>query len=234
MPGWHDCRIPDHLRQLCTAPVVVDNDVDVMALAEHRLHRPNAEHLLYVRVDTGIGCGIISRGSLHRGAQGAAGDIGHIRLPGNNTPCTCGSTGCLEAVASGAALARHLRQELAHASHDIDNVHDVIRLAEAGNQTARSAIHTAARHIGDVLAGIVSFYNPDVVVIGGELAHLQEGILPGIRSRIYDQALPLATRTLQIEPSILTDNAAIIGAIRIAQQHILTPEQLSHLIRHPG
>jgi predicted NBD/HSP70 family sugar kinase len=234
MPGWHDCQIPEHLQQLCPAPVIVDNDVNLMALAEHRLHRRDVEHLLFIRVDTGIGCGIISHGGLHRGAQGAAGDIGHIRLHGSTAPCTCGSTGCLEAVASGAALARQLRIELAKAGHQIDNVHDVIRLAEEGDSTTRSAIHTAARHLGDVLAGIVSFFNPEVVVIGGDLAHLQEGILPGIRSRIYDQALPLATRTLQIEPSVLTDNAAIIGAILITQQHILTPEGLPDLIRHPA
>jgi predicted NBD/HSP70 family sugar kinase len=226
MPGWDGCRIPDHFREFGPAPIVVDNDVNLMALAEHRIHRPGVDHLLFVRIDTGIGCGIISQGGLHRGAQGAAGDIGHIQLPGDETPCSCGSTGCLEAVAGGAALAR----SLAAAGHDVHSTQDVTRLAESGDPAARSAVHVASRRIGDVLAGLVSFYNPAVVAIGGELARLQEGLLTGIRSRIYDHALPLATRSLQIEASQLGDNAAITGATLLAQQHILAPEGLHRFL----
>jgi predicted NBD/HSP70 family sugar kinase len=225
MPGWDNYRIPNHFADY-TAPTLVDNDVNLMALAEHRLCHPDIDHLLFVRVDAGIGCGIISGGTLHRGAQGAAGDIGHIRLRDESTPCACGNPGCLEAVAGGAALAASLTA----AGIPADTAADVTRLAAAGNTATRAAVRAAAHRIGEVLAAVVSFYNPALIVIGGELANLDEGLLTGIRTTIYDRALPLATRSLQIEASRLGAHAAATGAILLARQHILSPAGLDKLL----
>ena len=106
MPGWDGFVISDYVRKSFDAPVVVDNDVNTMALGEYVGRDRRDTSLLFIKVGTGIGCGIILRGELHRGVNGAAGDIGHIRLPDHeDTVCGCGNVGCLEAVASGAAIA---------------------------------------------------------------------------------------------------------------------------------
>ena len=106
MPGWDGFSIPGWFSRHYDAPVLVDNDVNIMALGEHWTHWRDCEHLLYVKIGTGIGCGIVSDSRIHRGAQGAAGDIGHVRLAGHDdVVCRCGNIGCLEAVAGGRALA---------------------------------------------------------------------------------------------------------------------------------
>ena len=111
MPGWDHYDVPGHISSALGGPVLVDNDVNLMALGEHATVYPDVQHLIFVKVATGIGAGIISGGRLHRGAQGAAGDLGHVAaLNGGDTPCTCGNVGCLEAVASGPAVVRALRE----------------------------------------------------------------------------------------------------------------------------
>src|SRR2546427_679418 len=116
------------------------------SLGEHRRNYPTLAHLLFVKVGTGIGCGIIASRRLYRGAVGAAGDIGHIRVPGSDTPCRCGNAGCLEAVAGGQALATRLNQK----GHNTKTARDVAQLAAAGIAEARSEVRTAAQHIGEV------------------------------------------------------------------------------------
>src|SRR6201999_4257069 len=109
MPGWDGFSIPDWFAAHYDSPVLVDNDVNIMALGEHWTHWRDIEHLLYVKIGTGIGCGIVAGRRIHRGAQGAAGDIGHVRLAGHDDViCRCGNIGCLEAGAGGGALAPHL------------------------------------------------------------------------------------------------------------------------------
>ncbi len=111
MPGWDGYRVGERLADYFGAPTLVDNDVNIMALGEHWKAWRAYDHLLFVKVGTGIGCGIITDGRIHRGAQGAAGDIGHIHVPGNEEICRCGNRGCLEAVAGGGAMAARLRAE---------------------------------------------------------------------------------------------------------------------------
>ena len=109
MPGWDGFSVPNWFGKHYEAPVLVDNDVNIMALGEHWTHWRDIEHLLYVKIGTGIGCGIVAGRRIHRGAQGAAGDIGHVRLAGHDeVVCRCGNIGCLEAVAGGRALAANL------------------------------------------------------------------------------------------------------------------------------
>jgi glucokinase-like ROK family protein len=227
MVGWDGYRVPDYFAYLVNAPVSVDNDVNIMALGEYWARRAGIRHLLYVKVGTGIGCGIISDGHLHRGADGAAGDIGHIQLPNHETTrCQCGNTGCVEAVASGAALVRTLRNQRV----DVHTVADVIRLVGAGDVAARHAVREAAQHIGEVLASLVNFYNPTAIVVGGALAQLSEELLAGIRGVIYRRALPLATRGLAMEASQLGDQAAVVGATLIAMQQVLSPTGVAALL----
>ncbi|MBY8878775.1 ROK family protein [Actinacidiphila acidipaludis] len=226
MRGWDGYRVPAFFEGRYDAPVLVDNDVNMMALGEYA-HRPATAHLLYVKVGTGIGCGIVSGGSVHRGATGAAGDIGHIRVPGHDDVlCHCGNTGCVEAVASGAAVTATLRE----AGLPVEHVADVVRLVQAGDPTARRQVRLAAQRIGDVLASLVSFWNPDAIVLGGSIASLHDDLLADIRAAVYRRALPLATRTVAIEATILGRRAGIEGARRRAVQHLLSPEGIARIL----
>ncbi|HEY2576283.1 MAG TPA: ROK family protein [Streptosporangiaceae bacterium] len=204
-----------------------------MALGEHHKVYPALDHLLFVKIGTGIGCGIILGGQLHRGANGAAGDIGHIRVPDSDALCRCGNLGCLEAVAGGHALA----QRLAGKGLGTKIARGVAELVANGNPLARQEIRVAAQHIGGVLATLVSFANPSAIVIGGALAPPDEALLAGIRSGIYDRALPLATRSLPIEASKLGERAGTEGAIALAQRSALSAEGVAALLRarhHPS
>ncbi|HEV2345888.1 MAG TPA: ROK family protein [Actinocrinis sp.] len=229
MQGWDGYRIPDFFADRYDATVLVDNDVNMMAFGEYS-HRRHLRHLLYIKVGTGIGCGIISNGVLHRGASGAAGDIGHIPLHGHeDVLCHCGNTGCVEAVASGAAIARALRE----AGLPAAGGRDVVRMVYEGNPVARRQVRLAGQQIGEVLASLVSFHNPDAIVLGGVIAQLHEDLLADIRGVIYRRALPLATRTLAIETSALGERAGVEGAARMAARHLLSTEGIERLLMQP-
>jgi predicted NBD/HSP70 family sugar kinase len=221
MPGWDGFPVPEWLGSRLGAPVLVDNDVNIMALGEHWAAEPEAGHLIFVKIGTGIGCGIISEGQLHRGAQGAAGDIGHIRVASAaEVICRCGNIGCLEAIASGSALAAQLRG----IGTEARGSRDVIGLVRAGNITAVQLIRQAGREIGYVLASIVNFFNPSVIVIGGDIAEAGEHVLAGVREVIYSRSLPLATQHLSIRASRLGDRAGVIGAAVMVIEHVLAPD----------
>ena len=139
-----------------------------------------------VKVATGIGCGIISDGRIHRGAQGAAGDIGHIRVLGRDEViCHCGNTGCLEAVAGGEALARALSSQGIPAATS----RDVVRLVREGSREASALVRESGRLLGQALAGAVNLLNPSVIVIGGELADAEEQLFAGVREAVYQRSL---------------------------------------------
>ncbi|CAN5295803.1 ROK family protein [soil metagenome] len=214
MPGWDNVSIPDKFAEsFPDVPVLVDNDVNIMALGEQRAHWPQVEHMLYVKIGTGIGCGIVASGQIHRGARGGAGDIGHIRVPGHEeVVCRCGNIACVEAVAGGRALAR----KLSDLGFPAENSRDVVALVRAGNPAAARLVRTAGELIGEVLASTVNFFNPEVIVMGGDMAHAHEQLFAGIRTVVYQRSLPLATRHLQLVPSELDDRAGIFGAAMMA------------------
>jgi predicted NBD/HSP70 family sugar kinase len=214
MPGWDAYDVVGRLSRELAGPVLVDNDVNIMALGEHSTEYADVEHLLFVKVATGIGAGVISGGRLHRGAQGAAGDIGHIQTPGHSELCRCGNTGCLEAVASAAAIAAQL--ENASTSQDI------VELVRAGNTAATQAVRQAGREIGTVLAAAVSLLNPSVIVVGGSLSQAGDSLLAGIREAIYARSLPLATTDLRVVTARSGQDAALRGAATLVLQHQLT------------
>ena len=220
MPGWDAFAVPERLEGLLGVPVLVDNDVNIMALGEQWSQWSEVEHLLFVKVATGIGCGIVSNGVLHRGAQGAAGDLGHVQVPhGADIACTCGNTGCLEAVASGSALARRLRS----LGIDATGSRDVVALARAGRVEAIQLLRQAGRDIGEVLATCVSLLNPSVVVVGGLVAEAGEHLLAGVREVVYRRSLPLATQHLLIASSRTGEQAGVIGAAVMVLEHVLSP-----------
>ncbi len=228
MPGWDGFSVPDWFAGRYDAPVLVDNDVNIMALGEHWSLWRDTDHLLFIKIGTGIGCGIVAGRIIHRGAQGAAGDIGHIRVPGNEEVlCRCGNVGCLEAVAGGRALAVRLAAEGRPAA----NSRDVVRLVRAGDPTATRMVREAGRALGQVLAGSVNFFNPSVIVIGGDLGQAHEQLLAGMREVIFERSLPLATRDLRTEPSELGDRAGVVGAAIMVIEHVLAPDVVDRALQ---
>jgi len=224
MPGWDNFDIPGHVQRSYPVPVLVDNDVNIMALGERAMSWPAADHLMFLKVATGIGSGIISGGVLQRGAEGIAGDIGHISISrGAGTVCRCGNTGCLEAVAGGPAIAAELRREGIEAS----NGNDVVDLVREGNVRALQIVRQAGRDIGEVLNMCVSIVNPSVIVVGGSLAQIGEQLIAGIREVVYARSMPLATRQLSIVQSQTGPESAVIGASLIAIEHALAPENMT-------
>ncbi|WP_188189910.1 ROK family transcriptional regulator [Nonomuraea sp. SYSU D8015] len=226
MPGWDGFPVPQWLGDRLGAPVLVDNDVNIMALGEHWAARPQVDHLIFVKMGTGIGCGIISGRRLHRGAQGTAGDIGHVRVPDSEAPCRCGNAGCLEAVAGGASMAAALRA----AGIEARGGRDVVALMRAGDLRATRLVRQAGREVGVVMASIVNFFNPSVVVIGGDLAEAGEQVLAGVRETIYSRSLPLATQHLGIRVSELGDRAGVLGAAVMVVEHVLSPGALDQIV----
>ncbi|MER6103286.1 ROK family transcriptional regulator [Streptomyces sp. NPDC001832] len=226
MPGWHQYPIPEFFAARFGVRALVDNDVNVMALAEQRRAFPDCRYLLYLKVGTGIGCGIVAEGQLHRGAQGCAGDIGHIRVADLDDPCRCGNSGCLEAVAGGASLAA----KLVGLGLDATSGSDVVRLVQSGNRDAVRMVREAGRAVGEVLAGLVNFFNPDTVVMGGALAAVHDQLLAGVREAVYRRSHPLATQLLRIEPSRTGENAAAVGAGILAIEYALSPAQVNRQV----
>ncbi|MGX6998716.1 ROK family protein [Caballeronia sp. KNU42] len=234
MPGWDGFQVSEYLQSRLKAPVLVDNDVNLMALGEARTRPAHQSPLLFAKVSTGIGCGIItSDGMLHRGADGAAGDIGHIRVPGrDDVICRCGNIGCVEAVASTNAVLANL-QALPEAG--AKNVDDLVRLVRSGDHQAVRLIRAAAAEIGEVIAMQVHMYNPAAIVLGGRMARISDDLLAGVRAVVYRRALPLATRSLLIENTALNQYAGAIGGAVLGIERALSSKGIASILHSvPG
>ena len=236
MPGWNQYPVRSVLAQHLGCPVLVDNDVNIMALGEmHAGLARTVGDLLFVKVGTGVGCGIVVDGKVYRGVSGSAGDIGHIRIDDEGPVCSCGNVGCLEAHFSGAALARDateaaragrsdaLAERLAAAG--VLTAADVAVAAAAGDPFAVTLVRDGGRRLGLLLAGLVSFFNPGMIVLGGEVAAgLGHPLLAELRSVVYRRSLPLATGNLPIVLSELGSQAGVVGAARMISDSVLSHE----------
>lgn len=237
MPGWDGYDVRGFFRSRFHAPVWVDNDVNVMALGELRGglaagHRD----VVFVKIGSGIGAGLISRGALHRGAQGCAGDIGHVAVGDSAIQCRCGQLGCLEAHAGGFALARDgvelgrsgaspvLAQAVAEGREV--TAETVVHAAQRGDMAARELVTGSAHLVGEALARIVNFFNPSLILVGGGVASAGELYLAEVRRSVLTRSLPLATRTLRIEQSPLADCAGLRGAAFMVVDELLSPAHL--------
>ncbi len=225
-PGWGDVVIPDFFAGRFPVPVVVDNDVNVLALAEHRMHA-DADDILVIKASTGIGAGIISGGRLQRGALGASGEIGHIKVAdGGGIVCRCGNVDCLEALASGWALVRRLN-ELGRPVADALGVAELVR---AGDPDALRLVRDAGRRIGEVVAGAVNLLNPTLIIVGGDLAHAYDPLVAGMRELIYQRSTAMATRTLGIEPSVLNEQAGVAACAVMVLEDVLSPRAVDAMV----
>ncbi|WP_246609796.1 ROK family transcriptional regulator [Nonomuraea rhizosphaerae] len=206
MPGWNNFPVAEHLANRYDLPILVENDANLMAAGEARWW-PGSRNLMVLKAGTGIGCGVITDGRLHRG-RGAAGDISHVRvLSDSSVLCACGHPDCLEAYASGAAL----MSALAEAGIVVERPADIVGLVDDAVPSATSLVRGAGRRIGEVLTVLVNFFNPDVIAVGGSLS-AAEPLITAIRAAVYERCLPLATRDLEIAPARAGRDGALVGA----------------------
>lgn len=225
LPTWDGFDVVDHLSRAFPVPVLVDNEINLMALGEQRTFWPDSENLLFIRVATGIGMGIIGSGTLQRGADGSAGDLGHIAVGrGSEILCRCGNYGCLEALAGAPAVARSLS---GGAEPDVASL---IESGRRGDVRASTALRQAGRDIGSVLAGCVNMLNPSVVVLAGPIVEAGDSVLAGIREVVYKRSLPLATARLTIAKSQAMHEVGVIGAALMVAEHVLSPQAIENML----
>lgn len=233
LPGWQRFPVRDAFATELGCPALVDNDANVLALGEqHAGIGRTFDDFLYLKLGTAIGCGLVLSGSLYRGATSSAGDIAHLPLGEDGPVCACGEFGCLEAycgdaglIRAASAAARGGRSELLAArlaETGTLTVPDIASAATAGDPAAQALVRDAARRVGRVLVGLVSFFNPGIVVIGGAPDGLGHILLSEIRGVVYRRSAPLATGTMPVVLSDLADRAALVGAARLASDHVFT------------
>ena len=231
MPQWDSYSIRDDLRADYDAPVWVDNDVNLMALGElWRLKRELANFLV-IKVGTGIGCGVVCHGEVYRGANGSAGDVGHICVDPDGPRCHCGNLGCVETMAAGPAIARQATEAaqtgrsamLAERLADQGELkpEDVGHASRAGDSAANAIVQGSGTLIGQMLASVVNFFNPSHVFVGGGVTRIGPLFLASLRQSVYQRSLALSTRHLEILYSPLGDQAGLIGAGVLALQETL-------------
>jgi predicted NBD/HSP70 family sugar kinase len=241
MPDWDGYPVRERLVALSSAPVWMDDRVNLLALGERRVNREagRSEHMLYVGGGASLGAAVVMDGRLYRGSRGLAGAIGHLTVPqANEVICRCGKVGCLDTVAGGAALARDGRlfadtgqsPALAAVLADTGTVRpiDITQAADNGDPAARALLNRAGATIGSGVAALVNAYNPDLVIIGGGIARAREHVLGPIRQSIRQHALPAATHGLRIELSAVDEEiAGVVGAVQFALDQLFSAAHLA-------
>lgn len=212
MRGWDKINFHQVFNEAFRLPTYLENDANLLAIAEHRLVYPNEKNLILVKIATGIGSGLILNNQLHRGSNGSAGDIGHIQLDAlKGLPCRCGHTDCVESFASGWALVEKINS----LGYKVKNTNDVAELCGKGDTKILNLITEASSYIGHALADTVNLLNPSKIVITGSLVDATDLVLATIKETVYQRAGALATKDLQIVTSQLSIDAAVLGSAQL-------------------
>ena len=242
MPGWDRYPVRKRFADKYRAPVWVDNDVNLMALGEHvTFPEKKSDELIYIKIGSGIGAGILTHGRLHRGAQGCAGDIGHIAISEKtDVVCRCGNVGCLESVVGGIALARDALGAIAEGkskfltlrkkTNKIITARDVTEGAKSGDKWCVDAINNVGNQVGRILAMLVNFHNPSLIVIGGGVSAAGDQLLASIRETVFRRSLPLATRDLEIRLGVNDDSVGLKGAAEMVISELFKADFLKQWI----
>jgi glucokinase len=226
--AWHDLPVRQVLEQRLSIPVLLDNDANLAALGEHVYGAGRGvDNMVYITVSTGIGGGLILDGRLYRGITDVAGEIGHMTVLPDGPLCSCGARGCLEALASGTAIARDARelaacgrgdQILAAAGGDPAGITAVTlaAAAAAGDAAAESIIKRAARYLGIGIANIINLLNPSLVVLGGGVMAIGELIWQNLHLEVRARSLEAAGKSARLAPAELGGRAGVMGAVALA------------------
>jgi glucokinase-like ROK family protein len=247
MPGWDRYPIRDTLQGLWGCPVSVNNDAELGALGEWASGAGRGErNLVYIKVGTGIGAGLLMDGQIYRGVSGSAGEIGHLTIEENGPLCTCGNQGCLEAIAGGRAIAQQAQQAIQQglrtqlsSIEPVESItaRDVAATAGRGDLLAQQILARAGLHIGIAIAGLVNMFNPGMVIIGGGVAQTGDILLEPMRQAVLRRSLPAATRVVRITTAMLGHRSSSMGAViqaltialhRIADRKEVSVFQMTH------
>jgi predicted NBD/HSP70 family sugar kinase len=209
LPGWVGVAAEEELRRRLDVPVSVDNDANLGALGELAYGAGRgATDMVYIKITSGIGAGLILDGRLYRGWGGMAGEFGHVLVAGDGDVCRCGNRGCLETAASTTALLELLRR-----SHGDITVAEMIAMAKDGDLRARRVIADAGRVVGVAAAGLLNVLNPQRLVIGGDLAPAGDLLLDEVREALRRTALPTAADQATVVAGELGERAEVLGAL---------------------
>jgi predicted NBD/HSP70 family sugar kinase len=212
LPQWAGLNPAEEFTRRLNIPVCVENDANLGALAEYLWGAGKASRLLvYLKLATGIGGGVVIGGRLFRGVSGTAGEIGHLSLDARGDVCRCGNRGCLELTGGGAALIEVLRRT----NPDVQTLSELVRLAVAGDAPSRRLIADAGTHLGVALGGLLNLMNPDMIVVGGELARAGDLLLDPLRHALSRSAVPSAVDDVTVAQGTLGDRAEVLGAVAI-------------------
>ncbi|HEX6292600.1 MAG TPA: ROK family transcriptional regulator [Herpetosiphonaceae bacterium] len=229
MPGWSGVCLPDRFSEALPFPVHVDNDANLGALAEYRWGvAPSIRNMAYIYLGTtGIGAGLVLNGSIYRGEIGSAGEIGHLTIDEDGPLCSCGSHGCLEAMAG---VPQILRAAARLGNGQPRSLDQLIEHAHNGNQAARDLFVRAGTHLGVAVASLLNLYNPGLVVLGGPLAAAGELLLETVRATARERALPITLEHCDIVAGRLGTNAVSLGAAGQIIQTVFSPPALDTLV----
>ena len=234
MPGWHGFPIRDRMQALWGKPVRLLNDANLGALGEWAYGAARGiQDMVYIKVGTGIGAGLLIDGQIYRGLTGSAGEIGHLTIDENGPLCACGNHGCLEAIAGGRAIALQAQQAVSKGQRTqlstIDPVEqitarDVAAAARRGDLLSQQILTRAGSHIGIAIAGLVNMFNPGMIIIGGGVAQTGDILLEPMRQAVQRRSLPAATRVVRITTAMLgrrsSSMGAVIQALSVALHHV--------------
>ncbi len=232
LPGWDHVPVRQLVEDGLGAPTYLEKDANAAALGEHRFGAGRGtQHMIYVTVSTGIGGGLILDGRLYRGSCGMAGEVGHITLMRHGPLCGCGNRGCLEALASGTAIAREARERVAHgvptliavlAEKDPERITAklVAEAASQGDAEAQEIMAEAMNYLGIGMANLVNLFNPELIVIGGGLANIGEKLLEPVQRAIRRHAYAALAQAVQVVPAELGDDVGVLGAAAVALTRI--------------
>ena len=213
LPGWVDVRVGEEMERRLGLPVVVENDANLGALGEALFGAGRgAQEIVYIKVSTGIGAGLIVGGRIHHGAGGTAGELGHLLVDEDGHVCRCGNRGCLETVAATPGLLEQLSR-----THGTDlAIEDVIGLARGGDPGCRRVIADAGQHIGRAVAMLCNLLNPARIIVGGDLSAAGDLLLDPLRGALRRYAIPSAAEDAEVTTGLLGEQAEVRGAIALA------------------
>jgi glucokinase len=235
LPGWKDVPLKQIIEEALGITTFLENDANAAALGEHRFGAGRGvQNMIYVTASTGIGGGLILNGQLYRGATGAAGEIGHITVLPWGPYCGCGNRGCLEALASGTAIAREGREmvrrgvptliaDLAEGNPERVTAKLVAEAADKGDAEAQELLAEAMSYLGVGMANLVNLFNPELIVIGGGLTNMGEGLFGPVRRTIERRAFFAAAQAARVVPAQLGDDVGVLGAVAVAMAQLALP-----------
>lgn len=224
IPRWKNTFIKDILEKKINLRVFVDNDVNLMALAEARLGAAKgAKNAVCLTLGTGVGGGLIIEGKLFRGSNFCAGEIGHMPINITGPKCSCGGSGCLERYVGNKFVLTKARKEFKNKNMTLEQLSE---LSRNGNKTALSIYYGFAEEIGIALTGVVNLLNPEVIVIGGGLSFAGNFIFIRIKETIDNRAMPIQSKAVRIKKAVLGKDSGLIGAALLAKENLFRKQKI--------